>query len=218
MLLSLLLAGTLLTQAPPSPSHAVKLTAKPSLSKTRLSFVVSIPPIPAFGVDTLHLSPSRALIPLTATLSLDGSAEVQREEGDLIAAINTERTSRGLGPLVSDPALTVAACAHSREMCDLNYFAHSSPTPGDATPADRYLNELHTAGETRPENALVGENIFFASVTSDVYNADYAHRALMASPHHRANILEPRFTEVGVGLYRDPQGRFWVTEMFEGGS
>ena len=153
-------------------------------------------------------------MPLTATLALDGPAQVQREEEDLVAAINTERTSRGLEPLALDPELTEAACAHSREMSALNYFAHRSPTPGEATPADRYLEELRVSGEAQPGRALVGENIFFASVTNAVYNAGYAHQSLMASPSHRKNILEPRFTKVGVGVYRDPQGSFWVTEMF----
>ena len=39
----------------------------------------------------------------------------------------------------------------------------------------------------------------------------------MNSPGHRANILEPRFTKIGVGLYRNSEGRFWVTEMFSAG-
>lgn len=43
---------------------------------------------------------------------------------------------------------------------------------------------------------------------------DYAHRALMLSPGHRADILDPRFSRIGLGVCRDAQGRFWVTEMF----
>ena len=205
MLVPLLLAAVLALPA---------AQATPDKPTKSLSFTVTVPPIPSFGTDTLHLAPSRRLIPLKATLALDGAAEIEREETDLVSAINTERISRGLEPLVLDPLLREAACAHSREMCDLNYFNHCSPTPGETTPVDRYLGELHTDGEKRPGNALVGENIFFASVTNDVYNAGYAHQSLMASPSHRENILEPRFTKVGVGLYRDPQGRFWVTEMF----
>lgn len=213
MLVPLLLAATLLSDAPVSPP-AAQSAAKTSPSKTSLSFTINIPPIPSFGTDTLHLSSSRKLIPLTATLELDGPAEIAREEEDLVAAINMERTSRGLEALAADPLLQDAACAHSREMCELNYFNHRSPTPGEATPIDRYMDALHADGERQPASALVGENIFFASVTNDVYNAQYAHQSLMASPGHRKNILEPRFTKVGVGVYRDPEGQFWVTEMF----
>ncbi len=217
MLVPLLLAATLAAQAPapPQAAPAAKTSlSKTSLSKTSLSFTITIPPIPSFGTDTLHLSSSRRLIPLTATLDLDGPAEIAREEKDLMAAINTERTSRGLEALAADPLLRDAASAHSREMCALNYFNHRSPTPGAATPVDRYVDALHADGEKQPASALVGENIFFASVTNAVYNAQYAHQSLMASPDHRKNILEPRFTKVGVGVYRDPEGRFWVTEMF----
>ena len=209
MSLPLLVAATLLIQAPGLQAPPVRQAAREGLH-----FTVAVPAIPAFGMNTLPASRSRSLIPLTATLALDREAEAVREEQDLVAAINTERTARGLEPLSVDPVLCEAARAHCREMCDLNYFAHNSPTPGDETPVDRYLSELHTDKEKRPDTALVGENIFFASVTNDVYGAGYAHQRLMASPSHRENILEPRFTKVGVGLYRDPEGRFWVTEMF----
>ena len=209
MLVPLFLAATLAAQAP-SPQSAPNTRAP----KTSLSFTVNIPPIPLFGTETPRLSSSRRLIPLKATLALDGPEEIAREEEDLVGAINMERTARGLEPLVVDSLLGEAACAHSREMCDLNYFNHCSPTPGETTPVDRYVDALHAGGERQPASALVGENIFFASITNDVYNAQYAHQSLMASPAHRKNILEPRFTKVGVGVYRDPAGRFWVTEMF----
>lgn len=207
MLISLLLAATTLAPSP-MKSHAAQSNA------AALPFTITIPAIPAFGTTTLPVPRSRSLIPLTATLVLDPEVEAALEEQDLVRAINTERTARGLDPLSLDPVLCETARAHSREMCDLNYFAHRSPTLGDETPGDRYLGELQIAGEKRPATALVGENLFFASVTNDTYNAKYAHRSLMASPSHRENILEPRFTKVGVGLYRDAAGRFWVTEMF----
>ena len=202
MLLPLFFAAALFAQAP------IPAQAAPQVDKTSQHFTVTVP---ASHSQSLH---SQSLISLTATMTLDREAEAAREEQDLVAAINTERTSRGLEALSLDPVLCEAARAHSREMCDLNYFAHQSPTPGDETPIDRYLVELHTDGEKRPATALVGENIFYASVTNDVYGAGYAHQSLMASPSHRKNILEPRFAKVGVGLYRDPEGRFWVTEMF----
>ena len=212
MLAPLFFAATLLAQISAPPASTLP-SVQPS-PKTTLSFAVTIPAIPSFGTDTLHLSPSRRLLPLQATLSLDSPAEIEREEEDLVTAINSERVERGLRPLAFDPLLRDTACAHCQEMCKLEYFNHRSPVPGEATPVDRYLDELHAEGEKRPAAALVGENIFFASVTNDAYNAQYAHKSLMASPEHRDNILEPRFTKVGVGVYRDPQGQFWVTEMF----
>ena len=162
-----------------------------------------------------RLFPPRRLMPMTASLRLDTRAqEEEQEEAYLVAAINNERTQRGLASLTEDPLLNVTARTHSREMCSLNYFDHHSPTTGRQTPMDRYLTGLRAWGEDKPESALVGENIFYASTTDSVYNASYAHMSLMNSPGHRANILEPRFTKIGVGLYRDSQNRFWVTETF----
>ncbi|MDQ2798575.1 MAG: CAP domain-containing protein [Armatimonadota bacterium] len=181
--------------------------------KADLQFVILASPALNRSVVLRQNLPQR-LMPLTASLRLDTRVQEQQEEADLIAAINNERVTRGMEPLAEDPLLNVTARGHSREMCFLGYFDHHSPTPGQRTPLDRYLAALHAWGEDRPDAALVGENIFYASVTDASYNAAYAHQRLMDSPPHRANILEPRFTKVGVGLYRDSQGHFWVTEMF----
>ena len=194
-----------------------KAAAPKTAVKEDVQFVLLDSP-PEFGRSALpaasRLDPPRRMIPQAAALRLDLRAEEEREEEDLRAAINRERAGRGLEPLVEDPLLDGAARAHSNEMCSLGYFEHQSPTTSAETPLDRYLSALHAWGEATPSSALVGENIFYASVTDGFYNAAYAHARLMASPGHRANILEPRFTKVGVGLYRDPDGRFWVTEMF----
>jgi len=136
------------------------------------------------------------------------------EEQEFVERVNVERTERGLNALTVDPLLVRTARAHSREMCARAYFDHQSPTPGLTTPMDRYLNGLHDGGGSTPESLLVGENIYYCSVFNDIYNVDYGHRALMNSPGHRANILEKRFTKIGLGVYRNAQGEFWVTQMF----
>ncbi len=207
----------------PAARHKAARRAGPVTTaiKGDIQFVMLAPP-PQFGrSDSLtgrpavpRLSPPRRLMPLTASLRLDTRPQEEREETALVAAINNERTRRGLEPLTEDPLLNVTARSHSREMCSLSYFDHHSPTAGEYTPMDRYLAGLRAWGESKPESALVGENIFYASATDALYNVAYAHTSLMNSPGHRANILEPHFTKVGVGLYRDAQGRFWVTEMF----
>ena len=136
------------------------------------------------------------------------------DEQEFVERINAERTERGLNALTVDPLLVSAARAHSREMCDLDYFDHHSPTPGIKTPMDRYLKWMHDAGGRTPDYLLVGENIFYCSVFNDTYNVDYGHQALMNSPGHRANILESRFTKIGLGVYHSAKGQYWVTQMF----
>ena len=136
------------------------------------------------------------------------------EEQEFIVKVNAERTQRGLNALAVDPLLVRTARAHSREMCDLTYFNHHSPTPGMTSPMDRYLKAVRDQGSASPDSLLIGENIYYCSVFNDIYNVDYGHRALMDSPGHRANILEKRFTKIGLGIYRNDKGEFWVTQMF----
>ena len=157
-------------------------------------------------------TPAPASAPVqTAPASPDA---LSPEEQEFVERVNAERTERGLNALAVDPLLVRTARAHSREMCARDYFDHYSPTPGLNTPMDRYLKGLHDAGGSPPESLLIGENIYYCSVFNDSYNVEYGHRALMNSPGHRANILEKRFTKIGLGVYRNARGEFWVTEMF----
>jgi uncharacterized protein YkwD len=40
------------------------------------------------------------------------------------------------------------------------------------------------------------------------------HRALWASPSHRLNLLDSRFTRWGLGVAKDTDGGLWVCELF----
>lgn len=135
-------------------------------------------------------------------------------EQQFIEKINAERTQRGLGALTVDPVLMRAAAEHSHEMCAQNYLDHHSPTPGMTTPMKRYLKTLMDTGADRPEALTVGENISYGSVPNNQYTADFGHKVFMNSPEHRANLLQPRYTKVGLGVCRNAKGEVWVTEMF----
>ena len=195
---SLLLAGWVWATGISAPLCPVSLSAAP----TRPTAVLA----------AMRSAPMQAALALPAASS--AADERVSEEEAFVALINSERSQRGLSLLAADPMLTATARAHSEEMCSLDYFDHHSPTPGLSSPMDRYLASTKQLGLPQPEYLLVGENIFYCSVFNDVYNVDYAHRAFMESPGHRANILEPRFLKVGIGIYRNAKGEFWVTEMF----
>lgn len=128
------------------------------------------------------------------------------EEQRYVDLVNSERVSRGLNALRVDPLLIEVSRAHSREMADKAYFDHYSPTPGMRTALDRYLVAL----KRRPQWAYLGENLFYCSIT----DVNRGHTCLMESPAHRENILNPKFERIGVGVYKAPDGQFWVTEMF----
>lgn len=138
-------------------------------------------------------------------------ARVSKLEREMVAIVNAERAKNNLRALVWDEDLAAVARAHSAEMRDKKYFSHDSPTPPIKEPLDRYRLGY---GET-PQ--LVAENIYriWGSrsflTSSDVRDA---HVALMNSPGHRANILLPNASFIGVGIATDATGNVWLTQMF----
>jgi uncharacterized protein YkwD len=213
MLKSFLLAGLFLASTNLMSSHLlgvpnVLAAPPPSLPRTAVKHSAQLL-TPAPGGATLKF-----VAPSLGFPSRPLADALRPEESEFIQRINAERVSRGLNALTVDPLLVQVARSHSQEMCDLNYFDHHSPTASQITPMDRYVKGLHDSGLDTPAYLLVGENIFYCSVFNDTYNVAYGHQALMNSPGHRANILEPRFARVGVGTYQDSHGQFWVTEMF----
>ena len=150
--------------------------------------------------------PGPAIPPVAPPIAIVAPASVSGDEQRLVDLANAERRSRGINELRGNPMLVAIAREHSREMCELDYFDHVSPTPELRTPKDRYLKAL---GHT-PSWAIISENIFYASITSP----ELGHKCLMNSEPHRENILNSRFEEIGVGVYEAPDGRFWVTQIF----
>lgn len=122
-------------------------------------------------------------------------------EQQMLNLVNQERTSRGLAALKVDLELTRLARLKSRDMIDLNYFAHQSPTYG--SPFDMMRN----AGISY---RTAGENLAGASTV------ERAHNALMNSPGHRANILNSSFTHVGIGIVSGGPYGMMFTQMFVG--
>jgi len=108
-----------------------------------------------------------------------------KAESQMITLVNKERTDRGLPALVYDPVITEVARGKSRDMFDRRYFSHYDPDGKNA--ADRMQ-------AARVSYTLVGENLAYApDLTS-------AHTGLMNSEGHRANILEPEFGRIGIGV------------------
>ncbi|MEK5255565.1 MULTISPECIES: CAP domain-containing protein [Paenibacillus] len=99
--------------------------------------------------------------------------------------VNEERTSRGIAALTLNSRLTDLAVLKSRDMRDNNYFSHTSPTYG--TPS-QMLDRFGVAWRA------YGENIAEGQATPEA-----VMRSWMNSAGHRANILDPRFTDIGVG-------------------
>lgn len=113
-------------------------------------------------------------------LTVDETAEQA-----MFSLVNQERLKAGVGQLAWDPAIVPVARAHAEDMWRRKYFAHISPEGKDV--GDR----LQAANV---DYSFAGENLAQAPTTQT------AHIGLMNSEGHRANILEPRFKKVGIGV------------------
>lgn len=109
----------------------------------------------------------------------------------LIYLTNQERAKAGLPPLRENELLAQAALTHARAMAEGDFFAHENLVAGTGL-ADRVL----TAGYRW---MTVAENIFAGTEVPETALAGWLN-----SPGHRANILNPRVREIGVGYAFDP--------------
>ena len=110
----------------------------------------------------------------------------------LLCLHNRDRAARGLPPLRENTRLRAAAGAHARDMVHDGYFAHERPDGADIT------TRIRASGYATRRVWALGENIAWGSGT--LATAAEIHRAWMASPGHRANILRRQFRAVGFGV------------------
>lgn len=135
-------------------------------------------------------------------LTVDPEAETR-----VLELLNEARVAEGLEPLVADEPLRGVGRAHAQDMYVRGYFAHDTPecateAPGCSDPFDRIRAEGISY-------AVAGENLALAPTP------ETAHRGLMDSPGHRANILNRDYTRVGIGVVAGPFG-LMVTQEFAG--
>lgn len=128
-----------------------------------------------------------------AVLSNDEEGALTRM--GIFALVNAERTKEGLPPLSYNATLSAIAEVKALDMITREYFAHESPDGVDVSGlAERYHYDYIN----------VGENLAMGDFVSD---ADVV-RGWMNSPGHRANILNPLYTEIGIAaVYGRSEGR-----------
>jgi uncharacterized protein YkwD len=114
-----------------------------------------------------------------------------------LCLINRERVTRGERPLRANLRLRRAAQAHTDSMAFSDYFEHVGPA--GQTPLARMRDAGYISSRVGYE---VGENIAWGTLSLSTPRAIVA--TWMASPGHRANILDPRYRETGIGVSPHP--------------
>lgn len=143
--------------------------------------------------------PSPAPEPAPEPAPAPGPLQMTPDEQLMFDLVNRERESRGIPVYIWDDRLHEAARAKSKEMIELNYFSHDSPTLGDWPGIFKYFNISHSGGA---EN--IAKN---RSITN-------AHNRLMDSEGHMQNILNTNLTHAAIGIVQDPSGYYFITQLF----
>lgn len=137
---------------------------------------------------------SRALVGLVAVaLALVLTACLSGGQQRMVDLVNRDRAAQGRATLPNHATLSTKAQAWADEMAREGRVSHSTLT--DGTPSCR---------------RALGENVAAAS------SVDGLHRAWMASAGHRANILDPRWDHIGVGVTRSGDRYYGVQVFMEG--
>ena len=116
----------------------------------------------------------------------------------VVALVNAERAKAGLNALTLDTEIASAALVRAKET-EIS-FSHTRPD------GRHFSTALSDSGISFRG---AGENIAWGQKTpEEVMNG------WMNSEGHRANILNPNFTKIGVGYYQNSAGRNYWTQLF----
>ncbi len=124
------------------------------------------------------------------------AACMSAEERTFLDRTNAYRVANGVPTVQEHGTLTNKAEAWAQHMARTGRLAHSDLTAN--------LGGLQWY--------VLGENVGYSSRTSNTLLS--LHNQFVNSPPHRANLVDRRFTHMGVGVAVDSAGRTWVAEVF----
>ncbi len=127
------------------------------------------------------------------------AVNVYQVEQDIFRMTNQQRAANGVSAFAWSDALAAVARAHSRDMAARHFFSHVNPDGLDPFQRMRMGGISYTTA---------GENIAGAA-TADIIVTNW-----MNSAGHRANILNPSFGHIGVGVAIDSTYGLLATQDF----
>ncbi|WP_081610621.1 CAP domain-containing protein [Limimaricola hongkongensis] len=118
-------------------------------------------------------------------------------ERQMLDLVNDERTERGLTPLSLERNLNASSEDHSSWMLRNDVFSHTGANGSSATERMRDADFDFSGGWASGENLAWQSERGAPGLADDVIDL---HESLMNSPGHRANILNPNFEVIGIGI------------------
>lgn len=116
----------------------------------------------------------------------------------VVKLVNAERAKNGLSPLTLDYSIESAALVRAKEI--QNSFSHTRPDGRNFSSALKEQGVSYIGS---------GENIAWGQ-----HSPEEVMKGWMNSPGHRANILNSRFTKIGVGHFQNSKGTNYWTQLF----
>jgi uncharacterized protein YkwD len=140
------------------------------------------------------LKPAAATAPEIPFSDYDPAAEQQ-----LLELANQARAQAGAPRLTLDAGLCQAARAHAEEMFAARQLSHQFE--GELSLPQRLATATHTQLDQEGENVALD------------FDAEKGHQHLMLSPPHRANLLNPAYNVIGLGVVRSGD-RLYIVQDF----
>lgn len=138
------------------------------------------------------------------TADTNTSAQNDKEQltyaQQVVKLVNEERAKEGLTPLTIDTKVEAAANVRARETT--SSFSHTRPNGTSFSTALKEQNVTYR---------MCGENIAYGQKSPEE-----VVKAWMSSPGHRANIMNEKFTTIGVGRYQAANGTIYWCQLFIG--
>jgi uncharacterized protein YkwD len=171
------------------------------VEETISTFVVQIEQAPETNTNTsIKTTSTEVPIPPEKTTTLKQTSHTTTQSAALtangtIAQTNQYRRKEGLPKLSANALLTLSAQKKVDDMFARQYFEHESPTGIGSDDLARSVGYVYI---------MIGENLALGDYESDFELVE----GWMNSPGHRENILNSKYTEIGVAMKEG---------MFEGG-
>ena len=205
LVLSLAVAGVVAQPSTLSSTRAIAQPYQVTLGAQRAHLAgLRVP-----TTSTLTIVASPAAKALSASAGIPTTPIVAAAKVYMLELINADRARNHLVAMSSAPLIDTVAQQRSQDMIARHYFSHQIPGGGMVFDV---LDRQHVNYQMAGENLALNNYIKFYSIQKTI---DHTNVDLMNSPEHRANLLQPSYSQVGIGIAFDSTtGHMILTEVF----
>ena len=127
--------------------------------------------------------------------------QIAQYTAKVLKLVNKEREQRGIAPLAINNKLSKMAQVKAEDIFEHNYWGHTSPIYGSPSEMAKSFGITDKG---------CGENLCWYADTPEE-----AVTSWMSSEGHKTNILNPKYTQIGLGVYASKQynSKVWVQEF-----